>query len=136
MRGKLRVNKNAISGFLKYGLVGVIGTIVHSGMLALMVEVFEMHPIGGTIIGFVFSLVISYVLNSIWTFKQANSSTTIFVKYALVCSCGLLLNIFIMYITVDIFNLSYIIGQGVAIILVPIFNYMINRYWVFNENKT
>ncbi len=122
-----------IFNFFQYGFVGLLGTIVHTGVLALSVEYLKIIPVLATVIGFVFSLVLSYVLNSKWTFKRNSKTKNSFIKYTITCSIGLLLNIIIMFVIVNILEYSYLFGQLTAIVLVPIFNYSLSRYWVFNK---
>ncbi|WP_018753875.1 GtrA family protein [Paenibacillus sanguinis] len=126
------VKSKTFLNFIKYGLVGVLGTIVHTAILTLCVEFLNINPKYSTVLGFIGSLILSFKLNSIWTFKGTKNS---FFKYAAVCSVGLLLNVFIMILFVDILRYSYLIGQGVAIILIPIFNFTLSRYWVFSATN-
>lgn len=124
--------KGIIRNFVKYGMVGVIGTVVHTAILTLCVELLDIRAIYSTILGFIGSLVLSYKLNSIWTFKENNNTSFSFLKYLVVCLSGLLINVLIMFLTVDVFHSSYIIGQGIAIIVVPIFNFTLSQYWAFS----
>ncbi|MDQ0089972.1 putative flippase GtrA [Paenibacillus anaericanus] len=124
-----------IINFIQYGFVGVLGTVIHTAVLALFVEYFNVIPVLSTFIGFLFSLVASYRLNSVWTFKQRNRNKNSFIKYTIACSAGLVINVAIMFIVVDLLKYSYLIGQFISIIIVPVFNFSLSRYWVFNLNE-
>lgn len=117
--------------FVKYATVGVIGTLIHTLILSFCVEVLEFVPIISTCIGFLFSLIVSYILNSLWTFKQKNKNS--FFKYFITCSLGLVINVLIMFIVVDLLKYLYLIGQALAIIIVPVFNFFLSKKWVFNQ---
>lgn len=66
----IRKNPTLIS-FIQYGIIGIIGTIVHTIVLTACVELFGVIPVVSTILGFLCSLIISYILNSMWTFKRS-----------------------------------------------------------------
>lgn len=126
----------SLISFIQYGIVGVLGTTVHTIVLALCVELLSIVPVISTIIGFVCSLVISYIINATWTFKGNNSNVKeSFIKYALTCTFGLLINLIIMYTVVNMAGKSYLIGQLIAVIVVPIFNFTISRFWVFKSSN-
>ncbi|WP_226000497.1 GtrA family protein [Paenibacillus sp. BJ-4] len=117
---------------IKYSIVGLLGTGIHVGVLVLLVELFKVPAVTATTIGFVVTLLVSYVLNRNWTFEPTGEgSRTQFLKYLLVCSCGLLLNAALMYVTIHWIGWSYLIGEVLTTIIVPIHNYIWNRYWIF-----
>ncbi|WP_435922662.1 GtrA family protein [Paenibacillus sp. DYY-L-2] len=127
--------ESTFSKFIKYGLVGVLGTLTHTLVLTLCVEFFACPAVLGTIIGFIFSLIVSFKLNTSWTFSNVAGSNLNFVKYALTCSMGLLINVVIMYVIVDIFKMWYLLAQFSSIIIVPIFNFTLTKKWVFKDVK-
>lgn len=124
---------HAFSGILKYGVVGVLGTLVHIGLLAFMVETFDLNPIAGSIIGFVGALLSSYFLNYYWTFSSTDAHLSSFLRYFLVSLTGLGLNTILMYGTVSILGWWYIYGQLTVVLVVPVTNYALNRFWTFRE---
>lgn len=124
-----------IVNFIQYGIVGIMGTIIHTSILTICVELFSIRPLISTVIGFLFSLIASYILNSFWTFKSASMQKGSFLKYSITCLLGLLINMVIMYLVVDIANNSYLLAQFLAVVIVPIFNFTLSKYWVFNSVK-
>jgi putative flippase GtrA len=130
MNNRLR----AYSGIFKYGVVGVLGTLVHIGVLAIMVEVFQVNAIIGSIIGFIGALLSSYLLNYHWTFESTHDHLSSFTRYLLVSLVGLGLNTLLMYLTVTVLKWWYIYGQLTVILVVPATNYVLNRFWTFREN--
>lgn len=56
--------------FLKYCLVGLVNTFVHWVTFFIMIKLFLLNQAISNFIGFIFSIVIGYFLNSIWTFKK------------------------------------------------------------------
>jgi putative flippase GtrA len=120
------------SSILKYGVVGVIGTLLHTGILTLLAEWFGVHPVWASVTGFLVTAVVSYMLNKRWTFGLgAGVEPDRLVKYLTVSVAGLGINMLVMYTTVEIAQLHYLAGQGLVILVVPAFNYVLNRFWTF-----
>jgi putative flippase GtrA len=128
---------DVVLNFLKYGLVGGLGTLTSFLFMIISVEVFQLSSLIGTVIGFIFSLIISFFLNYMWTFSNSNSGNIyiILIKYSLVSLSGLLLNLLIMYILNYVLNVWYIYAQMVSTVAVPIHNYIFNRFWTFNQKE-
>ncbi|WP_175471492.1 GtrA family protein [Fontibacillus panacisegetis] len=127
--------KRLLSGqFFKYGFVGIIGTVIHTGILWLLTEQTGLNPLLSSIFGYLLSLLISYYLNSILTFKRS-ITLKFFIKYATVSSFGLFVNITILFIFENILLMHYMIGQIISIVVVPILNFILNKYWAFNTKS-
>jgi putative flippase GtrA len=125
------------SPIIKYGIVGLLGTMLHFALLIMLVEWGGMHPIAGSAAGFIAVLIVSYILNVKWTFTDSSSQVRMkqFVKYTVVSCSGLLLNTFIMYTAVELAHLPYLIGQCIITVLVPVHNYVLNRRWTFRPDS-
>lgn len=118
---------------VRYGIVGVMGTLIHFLVLLLLVRNYALSPILASSLGFIVVLLISYQLNKYWTFNQQKTQdkSTQFLKYSVVSGCGLILNTSVMYVSIEWLHLHYVIGQALVIVVVPIFNYIFNRNWTF-----
>jgi putative flippase GtrA len=118
----------------RYILVGGLGATIHLSILLALVEIAGSEPLPASVIGFLFSLLCSYWLNAIWTFsspQQEHRKTS--VRYIAVAVMGLCLNMFIMFLMVNVLGVWYLAGQGVAAVLVPIHNFLLNFYWTFKR---
>lgn len=123
---------------VKYATVGVIGTFVHWGVLIVLVERFGTEPVLATSIGFGMTLALSFFLNLYWTFSIRPGSAGVVrrgFRYVLVSLGGLLLNSGLMYVTVHVAQISYLIGQTASLFVVPAFNYVLNAAWTFRETN-
>ena len=116
---------------LRYFIVGVLGTLIHFGILATLVELGRMDPVLASTIGFIVTLFVSYVLNRRWTFASRVRHRVAFTRYAAVSMFGLALNSLIMYLAVHVFDLWYIAGQALVVAVVPAVNFALNRSWSF-----
>lgn len=119
---------------LKYGLVGVLGTLVHWGTLIALVEGLRVDPVLGSTVGFILTLILSFYLNLRWTFALPSGEGRMsnrFVKYSVISLIGLLLNSGIMYVAVHLLMWPYLGGQVVALLVVPLSNYLLHARWTF-----
>lgn len=122
---------------IKYGIVGGLGTGIHFAVLILLVEMWSMNPVAASIVGFIVVLIISYMLNRMWTFEDRQSGyAKQFMKYVVVSCAGMVINTLIMYVSVEWLSISYIIGQLISTVVVPIHNYIWNRRWTFTPETT
>jgi len=119
---------------IRYGLVGILGTIIHFASVILFVEAVRLDPVLGSGLGFLLVLVVSYILNRTWTFRSKSKGARQFIIYTLVSLSGLGLNSAIMFISVHILHWNYLYGQGLVVAVVPVSNYILNRFWTFRES--
>lgn len=131
----MRRKKNWFSKMVKYGAVGVLGTVLHLLLIIFLVEFMKMDPVLSSVIGFVIVLIFSYLLNKKWTFNSNSEGYMEFFRYTVVSLIGLLLNTAIMYFTVKILGWYYLYGQLLVIAVVPISNFVLNNFWAFKQKK-
>lgn len=119
----------------KFGFVGLLATAIHAAMLFFLVEKLGAGPVLASIPSFLTALAISFLINHHWTFVVKGAYGRYFSRYAAVSVAGLLLNIAIMYATVSLLQLSYVAGLGLVIIFVPMFSFLLQRYWTFSDTR-
>ena len=89
-----------ITKFIKFGIVGASGMVVHFGVLYLFKEVVGLNPFLANTIGFVTAATTNYILNRIWTFRSQEKQVAVeYLKFILVSVIGLGVNNGTMWIT-------------------------------------
>lgn len=126
----------SFSKLLRYGVVGVIGAVVHMSTLFLLVELGLAGPVVATTTGFVFALLISYGMNRIWTFGYVGSYWASLIRYCIVSLIGLGLNILIIKLFTDFLGLWYGWGAFVAVGAVALNNFLLNNAWTFTHKTS
>jgi putative flippase GtrA len=58
-----------------------------------------------------------------------------FIKFCIVGGTGTLLNLFILFTSVEFFGLWYIYGATIAFIIVVTFNFTLNKFWTFKDKE-
>lgn len=120
--------------FARYALVGIIGMLVQLGILAACVELLKLDPMLGTSVGFIIALLLQYALNHRWTFRSKRSHKSSLWRYIVVSLSGFALNFGMMAMLIDYFHIWYIAAQVSVIAVVPLFNFVLNRYWAFSHS--
>lgn len=119
---------------VKFGVVGLTATAIHTVVLLFLVEKLEVGPVLASVPAFLTALVISFLINHHWTFLAKGTYSRYFSRYAVVSAAGLILNIAIMYGTVSLMHKPYIVGLGMVIVLVPLFSFLLQRCWTFGRS--
>jgi len=133
MRALLWPLRRHSGSFLRYGVVGGLGTLLHLGLLALAVERWAWSPLAATSLGFCAALAVSYGLNRRWTFESQRAHAQGAWRYAAVSVLGLGVNAGLMTLLVQWLGFWYFGAQLAVIFVVPLLNYVLNRYWTFSE---
>ena len=117
------------SQFTKFGLVGLINTLIHAVILFAAVEVSKLHPVVGNLMAFLGANMASFIMNSYWTFKTAPEVRRYgkFLTSSLL-ALGLTLGIAGVFEFLDI---HYGLGFLCIILLVPALNYWMLKRWAF-----
>lgn len=117
---------------MRYVISGTLSAGAHIGTLAALVAL-DIGPVPASTIGFIFSIVVSYSLQRVWVFRSSDSHLRTAPRFALATLVAMILNSVIMTLGVEVFTVNYIAAQLVALILIPVSNYVINSSWTFAE---
>jgi putative flippase GtrA len=115
--------------FIRFGLVGVANTAVHAGIVIALMEVFAPPAFVANGVAFVFANLMSYTLNSRFTFKIPVSFLG-YRRFLLVSLVSLALTLLITSI-VEYLGWHYSIGLVMVILVVPVLNYLVMKVWAF-----
>lgn len=123
--------KKLISQFFKFGVVGVIAFIVDYLSLYLLTEFLNVYYLISSIISFLLSIIVNYILSINWVFdikkKQSFKDVIIF---TLLSTIGLLINLLVMYLSVEVFKIHYMIGKLIATFIVMIWNFVTRKMFL------
>ena len=127
------VNKIFSHRFVRYSLVGVFSVILYYISLVFLVEVMKLSPTLASAYAFGLILVIAYMLNYYWTFQSKNRHTYVIPRFIFTSLLGILLNSGVMFVSVEILGLWYLVGATIGIIIGPVSNFILNSNWSFAE---
>lgn len=119
--------------FIRFGLVGVANTVVHAGIVIALMETFAPPAFLANGVAFMFANLMSYVLNSRFTFKIPVSFLC-YRRFLLVSLLSLVLTLLITSI-VEYQGWHYGVGLILVILVVPALNYLVMKMWAFSPAR-
>lgn len=119
---------------IRFGIVGVIAAFVDVGVLVALKELMLFDVLTASAISFGVSVTVNYILSMTFVFKSKNENKLReFVLFVLLSIGGLCLNQFILWIGVRFTSVYYLIVKLLAMIIVPVYNFITRK--VFLESK-
>jgi putative flippase GtrA len=129
------VKKRVVSSQpLKFLLVGGGATTVQFGMLVLFVELGMMPPILASILGYITGAVVNYLLNYYFTFLSDGKHLPTALKFTAVVVSALGLNALVMYVSIELLNIYYLLAQVITTLLILAWNFTAHRYWTYKTS--
>jgi len=122
-----------VKQFIKFGIVGASSTIVDFAILNLLVLIFHLNVYLSATISFILAITNGFIWNRLWTFKSEGSKTLEYGKFMFVNIIGLGINLAIMFVLIQYFNLWYNFAKAAATAIVMFWNFYGSKKWVFKE---
>jgi putative flippase GtrA len=146
----MKLNKKLIFQFLKFGVVGVLNTGVDwltFFLLSSFIQVFQGEgEIWAKIIAFTVAVVNSFILNSLWTFKEEFSTglgkgqeqklragSVYLGKFIIVSLIGLVINSIIFSLFRFRLGSSKLVGLIFASGAATLWNFLANKLWTYKN---
>ncbi len=126
------LKKENLYQLLRFGLVGVLNTLVDFGAYQLLVWL-GLHYVLAQCLSYSCGLLNSYFFNSRWTFRQEKKYTQKeFLRFLLVNLCALVLSILLLRLCYEVLGIeSNLIAKGIVTVLVMLVNFIANKLFVF-----
>jgi putative flippase GtrA len=137
--------------FIRFISVGAIGAVVDFGIMNLFSKLFIMPFIIAGTISFICAIISNFILNRFWTYpdSRSRSITTQLIMFFIVNVAGLAIrlpilhyleppmrkisNQLVLFIPVTSDLLGKNLTLAVAVTVVMLWNFFINRYWTYND---
>jgi putative flippase GtrA len=137
--------------FLKFLVVGIIGAVVDFGVMNLLTYLFNTPLVIAGTISFICAVSSNFIWNRYWTYPDSHSRPLIkqLAMFFIVNVAGVAIRIPILHLLEPVF-LTFIsrlpipypltaellaknLTLAVAVIVVLLWNFFINRYWTYNN---
>ena len=145
------VNKKERTRFLKFAMVGAIGSLVDIGVMNLMTQVFSLPLVIGGSISFVCAVTNNFFLNRHWTYPDSRSRHIAHQlgMYFVVSAIGITIRLPILkYLEAPLaqafenmtkfsLELADALAKNATLIIaigvVMLWNFFVNRFWTYND---
>ena len=126
--------KKLIIQLIKFGIVGVIATLIDLAVLMLLKEFMHVDVLVASAVAFSVSVIANYILSMLFVFKGSETGKVKeFIVFVALSIGGLLLNQFIMWLGTEIMTAYYLWAKVFALVFVPIYNFVTRK--IFLEKK-
>jgi putative flippase GtrA len=137
--------------FLKFAAVGALGSVVDIGIMNLLTHLFNMKLVYAGSISFIFAVFSNFTLNRYWTYPDSRSRPLMHQlgMFFLVNSIGIGIRIPVLHYVEPVMRqaierMAHLSNAAVeslaknatlilAIGVVMIWNFFVNRYWTYND---
>ncbi len=121
--------------FMKFCIVGFIGTLINLATLFLLTDVGKVYYLYSASIAFVVAMTSNYFLNKTWTFNEKiqEKFSKKYFSFAVVSIIALIVNLSFLYEFTEKLGFHYIVSQVLAIIISLAINYIGNKTWTFRN---
>ena len=118
--------------FIIFVIIGVINTF--NGTIFSIIYSKFMNTNVAFVFGYISGLIISYILNSYFTFKESMNINK-FIKFTISCMPNFIIQYIVVYIVFNIMGLPNIIAYGLAAIIgVPV-TFILMKFFAFNRKE-
>ena len=117
--------------FVKFGIVGVSNTLIFFAVYTLLLKAFGVWYVAASGIGFAIGAINGFLWNRAWTFRGHVGDALTPVRWFVVQTSGLLLNLGLVFLFVDGVGMDKLSGQAVTIAIVTTVTFFVNRAWTF-----
>lgn len=122
---------NALKRFIKFILVGGVGTIINLIVFYCLVKYLALWYIFSAVVSFFVAVTSNYFLNKQWTF--ANLVKASYLKFVFISLSGLVFNIIILFLLVEYLKMNYFFAQLIAIGIAALWNFYNSQKYVFKS---
>jgi len=115
--------------FLRYSLVGAIGTATHYVLLVLLVQAAAVNPVLASTVGAVAGAIVNYALNHRYTFDSRRRYHESLPRFMAIAAVGMAINAALLAALVNGLGVHYLAAQVVATLAVLGVTFLANRAW-------
>ncbi len=143
-------HKKELKRFVRFGIVGIIGSVIDFGFLNLFTIVFKMPYVLSSVFSFSLAVINNFLLNRFWTFAASKKDPLLgqLVQFGIVSVIGLLIRTPLLAwlekvliplagkLTPNLLTPTIVghnVGLAIGIGVVMLWNYFANRFWTFKN---
>jgi putative flippase GtrA len=119
----------------RFSAVGAIATVAHIVVAMIVVAAAGANPTVGAMIGFVTAFMISYFGHFRFTFAASGRYRDYLLKFAVSSLASFMLSTAAVWVATAILGIDYKPALIALAIIVPLCNYLVNRFWVFLQPR-
>lgn len=131
----IKNSKNIYEQVFKFGIVGVIATIIDWIVYYFLYNFCTLNPLLANLFSFSVSVVYNYIASVKWVFNidKNKSKKRMFFEFMLFSIIGLLLTEALLFLFINMLNIGKMLSKIIATVIVMVFNFVTRK--IFLENS-
>ncbi len=117
--------------FIRFGIVGVINTLITISIIFILSNVYNVHYIISNIIGYIAGFMNSFLMNKFWTFQSKGNFLKESYWFILVFLISYALQVLILYYLHGILKINENLSQILSMICYTLVNFILNKFLTF-----
>ncbi len=141
--------------FIKFAIVGALGALIDFGIMNLLVWLVKATLVLAGSISFICAVISNFTWNRFWTYPESRAKHVVgqLVQFTIVNAIGLVIRVPILKLGEPVLDhilensslnllatshtfISHNATRALAIGIVMLWNYFVNRYWTYNDIDT
>lgn len=118
--------------FIKFGLVGVLNTIITIVVFNILRFV-DINIVVANTTGYICGMINSYLWNNRWVFKSNSKDISTVAKFIVVNAITMIINNCILILLVQKIGINEVIAQCGALVLTTVINFIGSKLWIFKK---
>lgn len=114
---------------LRFAVTGLFVTALHALVAVLFINFVVALPPLANGVAFVVATVVSYVINTTWSFSARLQGRTLW-RFLAVSACGFVLAMFVAW-AAQVAGLHYGLGIGAVALTIPAFTFVLHNFWTY-----
>ena len=120
---------------VRFGVIGLAATLIHTVSAYAMTWTTGLDQIWVNTIAFLIAFVISGVGHCFYTFKIEAGRSLAIAKWLIVSITGVALGNLIIWLAMEKLGLGRNIAQAGGILIVPLWSYLLGKFWAFRTHE-
>lgn len=123
---------------VRFGVVGGLAFLVDYGVLWALVDLLGVNYLVASALSFAVSVIFNYVLSTLWVFECSGNGNRLheFLVFVVLSVIGLLLNLAIMWLAVDVLGIHYLIAKIGSTGIVMVYNFVTRKLILERKTKS
>lgn len=126
---------NKFRHLILYGIIGSFSSSLDFLIYTLLVQVIGIQYLVSNCISVLGGITTSFILNRNYNFKVKDHAKRRFSIFLTVGLCGLLMSNMILYLCIEVWSMDKLISKLLSIVLVVLFQFLINKYFTFKPSN-
>jgi putative flippase GtrA len=115
----------------RFGLVGVGVTGLHVVIAVALIEAWSVAPVRANAIAFICATIASYVVNTLWSFRDRLHPQS-FARFAAISVSGFGATVGLSG-AADAMGAHYLVGLAAVVAVVPTLSFILHRTWTYRK---